>query len=55
MDRDSRHQSEMEAMRWNILIVWECEMNNLKIITEKIDEFLSGNNRRCTRKGTERS
>lgn len=41
IERDSKHQSDLKAMGWGILIIWECELNNPKIVTENIDGFLS--------------
>lgn len=43
MRRDSKHQSELKAMGWHVLVIWECEINNPKIVVGKIDEFLSCN------------
>jgi DNA mismatch endonuclease (patch repair protein) len=42
-ERDIKHQSDLKAMGWDSLVIWECEINNLKIVTEKIYGFLSGN------------
>jgi G:T-mismatch repair DNA endonuclease (very short patch repair protein) len=30
-------------MGWDILIIWECEFGNPKIVAGKIDAFLSSN------------
>ena len=43
MERDSKHQSDLKAMGWDILVIWECEINNPKIVAGKIDGFLSSN------------
>ena len=29
-DRDERNQKELEAMGWNVIIVWECELKKDK-------------------------
>lgn len=41
MERDSKHQSNLKVVGWDILVIWECEINNPKIIAEKIGGFLS--------------
>ena len=41
MERDSKHQSILKAMGWNVMVIWECEVNNSGILEEKIDGFLS--------------
>jgi G:T-mismatch repair DNA endonuclease (very short patch repair protein) len=41
MVRDSKHQSVLKAMGWNVLVIWECEVNILGILEGKIDGFLS--------------
>lgn len=45
-DRDLKHQSDLKAMGWDVLVIWECEINDPETVTEKIDEFLSSN--KCT-------
>lgn len=42
MERDSKHQSILKVAGWDILVIWECEINNPEMIAEKIDGFLSG-------------
>ena len=28
MQNDSKHQQELEAAGWKVLILWECELEN---------------------------
>jgi DNA mismatch endonuclease, patch repair protein len=40
--RDLRHQSELEAMGWQFLIVWECELSHREQLENKLLAFLTG-------------
>lgn len=40
-DRDLRHQSELEAMGWKYLIVWECELRHREQLENKLIAFLT--------------
>lgn len=40
VERDMRNQQELEERGWKFLVVWECELKNLKELTEKIVTFL---------------
>ena len=40
--RDSENLAKLEALDWNALIVWQCELRKLSILTEKIQTFLDG-------------
>lgn len=39
--RDIRHQAELEAMGWQVLVVWECWTRDPKMLESIIREFLS--------------
>lgn len=28
VENDKKHQEELEKMGWNVIVVWECEVNN---------------------------
>ncbi|MBI1184681.1 DNA mismatch endonuclease Vsr [bacterium] len=30
-ERDIKHQMELEAMGWKVIVVWECEINSLNL------------------------
>ena len=38
--RDVRHQSELEAIGWGYLVVWECELRHREQVENKLREFL---------------
>lgn len=40
--RDLRHQSEMEAIGWRYLIVWECELGHREHLENRLLAFLTG-------------
>lgn len=40
-DRDERNQSELEALGWRYLIVWECELGHREQLKNKLLAFLA--------------
>ena len=38
--RDLRYQERLMAMGWRVLIVWECELQNLDHVSRVVGEFL---------------
>lgn len=42
--RDLRHQSEMDAIGWRYLIVWECELGHREQLENKLLTFLTEGN-----------
>ncbi len=39
-ERDANHQSDLEALGWDVLVIWECEIRALEMISRKICLFL---------------
>lgn len=39
--RDLRNQSDLEAMGWRYLIVWECELGHREQLKNKLTAFLT--------------
>lgn len=39
--RDVRHQSELDALGWRYLIVWECELRNKEQFRNRLLAFLA--------------
>ena len=37
--RDQKAIDELQKMKWNILIIWSCEINNLKTFISKLDQI----------------
>jgi DNA mismatch endonuclease (patch repair protein) len=40
IERGAQHQSELKALGWGVLVIWECEMKNPEILSRKILLFL---------------
>ena len=38
--RDARSQSQLKAMGWRVLVVWECELMDIEITSSIVREFL---------------
>lgn len=41
-DRDSRHQSKLDELGWDFLVVWECELRHREQLQNKLLAFLAG-------------
>ena len=41
VERDTEHQKLLRFKGWKILVVWECEINDVKKLSRKLDRFLS--------------
>ena len=42
-DRDARHLQELKRMGWGALTIWECQLRDLKSVTERVVAFLENN------------
>lgn len=40
VERDKRKQSELEALGWRYLVVWECELRHMEQLENKLIGFL---------------
>lgn len=40
--RDRKNITALEGIGWSVLVVWECETNDLECLTERLDGFLRG-------------
>ena len=38
--RDSENQAQLQALGWDVLVIWECETKDLEALEEQIREFL---------------
>ena len=43
--RDALALKALEALSWEILIVWECELSNLSVLAQKLNSFLAAEQR----------
>lgn len=39
--RDQRNQSELSALSWQVLVVWQCELKDMALLKNKIIFFLN--------------
>ena len=39
--RDVENQKKLRAMGWDVLVIWECEINRLGILTSRLNDFLT--------------
>lgn len=42
--RDKENIEALTALGWDILIIWECETNDIPQLRDKLQQFLSTNN-----------
>lgn len=47
IERDSVQQKELLDMDWQVLVVWECELEDLGALREKLQEFLGPRRAQC--------
>ena len=38
--RDSRNQTALRDLGWRVLVIWECETRNIKIVEDRLREWL---------------
>jgi DNA mismatch endonuclease, patch repair protein len=39
--RDKKNESQLRAEGWDLLIVWECELKDVRAVSKRISKFLS--------------
>ena len=39
IERDKKNQYKLEKLGWKIIIVWQCELKNKKMMTKKLKEI----------------
>ncbi|MCP4747919.1 MAG: DNA mismatch endonuclease Vsr [Desulfobacteraceae bacterium] len=39
--RDSKNQTDLVSLGWDVLVIWECEISETETIVLKINKFLS--------------
>lgn len=44
IENDREHKEQLEAAGWNVIILWECEINSQfeKIMKQTVDEIIKG-------------
>jgi len=43
--RDENNQAALLALGWSCLVIWECEIHDIKALAIKIQSFLNGENK----------
>lgn len=41
--RDKRNISSLKALGWKVIVVWECEITDMKRLMDRLDRELMGN------------
>jgi DNA mismatch endonuclease, patch repair protein len=39
--RDQQHLRDLVELGWRVLVVWECEINDLRLLSDRLRSFLS--------------
>lgn len=40
-ERDKRNQMELNALGWEVLVIWECQLSDVDDVTARVREFLT--------------
>lgn len=40
VERDSQAVEELDATGWRVLVIWECELKETRVLAQKISQFL---------------
>jgi DNA mismatch endonuclease (patch repair protein) len=40
-ERDAEHIAALTAREWQVLVIWDCETRNAKVLTAKLRRFLT--------------
>jgi G:T-mismatch repair DNA endonuclease (very short patch repair protein) len=38
--RDLQNTNKLRRLRWKVLVVWECELANVSVVTARLVRFL---------------
>ncbi|MDR1898072.1 MAG: DNA mismatch endonuclease Vsr [Prevotellaceae bacterium] len=41
IERDKRDMVELEKRGWNVIVIWQCEIKNIKLQNERLAKLLS--------------
>ncbi len=44
IDRDKANQKKLQALGWDVIIIWECEVKNSNILMEKLNSLIRKKN-----------
>lgn len=39
-ERDARHRAELKALGWKVLVIWECQLDDLVLLRRRVRDFL---------------
>ncbi len=40
--RDKKNKAQLKCLKWDVLVVWQCQTKNLQSLDRKLNEFLEG-------------
>ena len=40
-DRDKRNINELRKMGWRVIVIWQCELKNQKVKTERLEKLIN--------------
>ena len=40
IERDNRNTNELEVKGWNVIIIWQCEIQNYSLQKERFDKLV---------------
>ena len=41
VSRDSKNQRALTKLDWHLLVIWECELDNLDLVTKRLEQFMA--------------
>lgn len=41
IERDNRNTNELEVKGWNVIIIWQCEIQNYSLQKERLDKLVT--------------
>jgi DNA mismatch endonuclease (patch repair protein) len=48
VERDGRKSTELRNSGWRVLVVWQCETSDERVLERKLGRFLTSNEAECT-------
>lgn len=42
--RDTENIAALQAMGWDSFVIWECQINDMRLLSKKLGQFLSAKN-----------
>jgi len=39
-ERDQKNLARLQSEGWDVLVIWECELDDLARLTDRVDQFM---------------